>query len=129
MSNRTTRPIVRVVGGAALLFVAVYVLLLLNPGFAYLLGGWDDSRFERRARGLLGLSESAVVAKMGAPRETVTAEQIASQPNETWWGSDWTPAPTFPVSHSVLIYYYGFKKAFIYIGTNGVEEHVHVAGT
>jgi hypothetical protein len=104
-------------------------VVLTWPAPAYLLGGWEDQRFDRRVQGFVGLSESAVVAKMGAPRETVTAAQIASQPNQAWWGDSWTPAPTFPVTHSVLMYYHGFHKAFIYIGTNGVVEHVHCAGT
>ena len=81
---------------------------------------------------MVGLSESAVVAKMGAPRETVTAAQVAAEPNKVWWNSentDWDPAPTFPVTHRVLMYYDGFTKAFIYIGTNGLVEHVHFSQT
>ena len=81
---------------------------------------------------MVGLSESAVVAKMGAPRETVTAAQVAAEPNKVWWNSentDWDPAPTFPVTHRVLIYLEMFTKAFVYIGTNGIVEHVHFAST
>ena len=129
MSDRTTRRVVGVIGGAALLLVGAWVLLYLNPG---LLLAWSDHRFERRVQGLVGLSESAVVAKMGAPRETVTAAEVASEPNKAWWrsdGCDWNPAPTFPVTLRVLMYYEAFTKAFIYIGMNGLVEHVHLAQT
>jgi hypothetical protein len=120
---------VRVIGGAALLLAGALMFLYWNPGP---LIAWENYRFERRVQGLAGLSESAVVAKMGAPRETVTAAQVAAEPNKVWWNSentDWDPAPTFPVTHRVLMYYNLFTKAFIYIGTNGVVEHVHFSDT
>jgi hypothetical protein len=129
MSDRTTRRVVRVIGGVALLLVGALGFLSLNPGP---LIAWENYRFERRVQGLAGLSESAVVAKMGAPRETVTAAQVASETNKVWWNSedtDWDPAPTFPVTHRVLMYHDGFTKAFIYIGTNGLVEHVHFSQT
>ena len=130
MSDRRTMRVVRVIGGAALLLVGAWVVLSWLA-FGPLLA-WSNHRFERRVQGLVGLSESAVVAKMGAPRETVTAAQVASEPNKVWWnseGTDWDPAPTFPVTHRVLMYYDGFTKAFIYIGTNGLVEHVHFSQT
>jgi hypothetical protein len=129
MSDRTTRRVVRVIGGAALLLAGAWAFLYWNPGP---LIAWENYRFERRVQGLAGLSESAVVAKMGAPRETVTAAEVASEPNKVWWnseGTDWDPAPTFPVTHRVLMYYNLFTKAFIYVGTNGLVEHVHFSQT
>jgi len=131
MSDRTTIRVVGVIGGGALL-LAVALVVLTWPAFGYLMLGWETSRWERRVEGLVGLSESAVVAKMGAPCETVTAAQVASEPDKVWWNSertDWDPAPTFPVTHRVLIYKEAFSKAFIYIGTNGIVEHVHFSQT
>ena len=115
-------------GGAALLLVAAWVLFC-SPAFDHFLPRRADDRFRERAHYTLSFLESEVVEEMGAPRETVTAAQVASQPNQAWWGSTSAPAPPFPVTDRVLIYYGPFTKAFIYIGTNGIVEHVHFAST
>jgi hypothetical protein len=122
MSDRTTRLVVGAVGAAALLFVAACGLL-------FVLMCWPDWRIERRAQGLLAQSESAVAAKMGAPTDVVTAAQVGSKSDKSWWYSGYHPAPSYPVTHKVLVYYGTWTKAFIYVGTNGLVEHVHLAGT
>ena len=116
-------------GGAALLLVAACVLLCSKPALDRLLARWWDDRFREHARTSLNFLEEETIEYMGAPRETVTAAQVASQPNQAWWGSSSAPAPPFPVTHRVHIYYGPFTKAFVYIGTNGIVEHVHFAST
>ena len=115
-------------GGAALLLVAAWVLYC-SPAFDHFLPRRADDRFREHARDTFSFSEEETIGYMGAPRDTVTAAQVASQPNQAWWGSSSAPAPPFPVTHRVLIYYGPFTKAFIYIGTNGVVEHVHFSQT
>src|ERR1035437_5382778 len=129
MSDRTTRRKVWVMGGAALLLVAAWVLLCSKPALDRLLARWSDDCFRERARISLNFLESEAIEEMGAPRETVTAAQVASEPNKAWWGSSSAPAPPFPVTHRVLIYYEPFTNAFVYIGTNGHVEHLHLAGS
>ena len=88
---------------------------------------WPEHRLKRNASGALGLSESQVIAKLGAPSSVVTAAQAQTSPQ--WWGPSWHPAPNRPVANKVLLYYASFTGALIYVGQSGKVEHVHMLGT
>ena len=120
MSNATRMWIRRTVT------VGVLVLLLAS---GYLLVFWPDHKLQRDAQSLLGQPEAVVVARLGAPHMVVTAADVIARPTEAWWGSGWHPAPTYPVTNKVLLYYASVTGALIYISPTGVAERVHIVGT
>src|SRR5205085_4851786 len=60
--------------------VTAAVLLILAAGYTALV--WPDHQLQGNARQVLGLSEAALIAKMGAPAGVVTAADLAAQPNK-----------------------------------------------
>jgi hypothetical protein len=102
---------------AALAIIAVIVAVVF----------WPEYRLRQAAAASVGLSEAAVVAKLGAPFSVVTAEHAQASPQ--WWGAGWAPAPNRPVVNKVLLYYGSFTGALVYIGASGKVDHVHMVGT
>ena len=86
-------------------------------------------RFQDRASGLLGKPEAQVIEQLGSPDRVVRKLDVAKGLRDWWWGENMYPAPTHPIANKVLIYYFEFAGALLYVGTGGVVEHVHLIGT
>ena len=104
-------------------------VILLALAFLYWVVFWPGHKLQRDAQSLVGKTEAAVVAKMGAPYKVVTASDVATRPSEAWWLASWHPAPTFPVKNKVLLYYGTWMGALVYISPIGIVEHVHLIST
>ena len=105
------------------LWAAVTAIVVVTVAAIY----WPEHRLRATAAASLGLSESEVIAKLGAPSSVVTARQ--AQESLQWWGAGWHPAPNRPIANKVLLYYASFTGALFYVGVSGKVEHVHVLGT
>jgi hypothetical protein len=103
--------------------------IMVALAFLYWLIFWPEHKLQRNAQSLIGGTEAAVIARMGTPNKVITTSDVAARPKELWWGSGWHPAPTFPVTNKVFLYYGSFTGALIYVGPSGAVEHVHLIGT
>jgi hypothetical protein len=118
LTNRAVKEWI-LVGGVILLIVAT----LAGSGFVPVV------KFQHQAKGFLGKPEAQVIEKLGAPDKVVRKRDVGEGAGDWWWGENMYPAPTYPIANKVLVYYFQFAGALLYIGTSGVVEHVHLIGT